>query len=218
MACWSELAGDLLCKIIKKNIKTLKDVIWVQSVCKSWRLALKEKSIFCPQLVHHPWLMLPYFYDTESSSCDYFSRGVYSILEKKTIHGGLGLPEIYGKRCVGSSHGWLAMVEDTSPAIFLINPLTRRRIELPPVTSFPDILDYREDKVGEEYAYLVHSTGETFECTMSLKDIEKLYVYKIILSGDPTSNEEEDCIAVASWGEQRRLSFCRVGDETWRWA
>lgn len=101
------------------------------------------------------------------------------------------------------------MVDYTSSSIFLLNPFKKQRIELPPLTAFPDILDFRPDQVGKEYIYR-DLFGDEDE--RSLKDLERFYVQKVILSTDPTAS---DCIAMAICGDVSHLAFCKPGDETW---
>ena len=62
----------------------------------------------------------------------------------------LEIPELRGKLLRGSSHGWVLMV-DGSPELNLINPLTRAQIQLPPIDTFPNVLEYRPNVPGEEY-------------------------------------------------------------------
>lgn len=66
----------------------------------------------------------------------------------------LDLPDAWGKFFKGSSHGWVATVEDedTGPAIYLLNPFTRAQIQLPPRNMFSDVTDYRPHEIGMEYA------------------------------------------------------------------
>nr|XP_027103375.1 uncharacterized protein LOC113724696 [Coffea arabica] len=39
--------------------------------------------------------------------------------------------------CIGSSHGWLAIVNRLNDSVFLFNPITQRRIELPSIRTLP---------------------------------------------------------------------------------
>ena len=56
----------------------------------------------------------------------------------------------------GSAYGWVVVAEK-SGAIFLLNPLTRNKIKLPPRSKFPDVRKYRADKVGYEYLIWIYS-------------------------------------------------------------
>lgn len=160
---------------------------------------------FFSELRQLPWLMLPF--DDDKASCDHC--GFYSLSEKRVHH--LQLPEAKPnqKRCVGSSYGWLALVDWTNPSISLLNPLTRSQIQLPPFTTFPDIPEFRPGKIGVEYVYRSPFNADE-DLTMSVKDIPDFYIAKIVLSTDPT---KEDCIAMAICGELRHLAFCIVGED-----
>nr|POE88857.1 putative f-box protein [Quercus suber] len=78
---------------------------------------------------------------------------------------------------------------DGSPELNLINPLTRAQIQLPPIDTFPDVLEYRPNVPGEEYL-----------------------IFRVVLSSSPTSNE---CRAMAIFGEFSELAFCKYGDNKW---
>ncbi|GAB2230780.1 hypothetical protein Droror1_Dr00015072 [Drosera rotundifolia] len=115
----------------------------------------------------------------------------------------------------GSSHGWLAMVED-GPLIVLFNPFTTQRIQLPPFTTLPGVSDYRfsVSDTRLEYQMPVSYNGclcrSCLECDPARSwirhDRKMLYVQRIILTGDPVS--KEGCAAVAVL--RGRLAFCRV--------
>ena len=45
--------------------------------------------------------------------------------------------------CIGSSHGWLTFVNRLYYYVFLLDPITQRRIKLPSIRTLPihDIID-----------------------------------------------------------------------------
>ncbi|KAK7833520.1 putative f-box protein [Quercus suber] len=65
----------------------------------------------------------------------------------------------------------------------------RAQIQLPPIDTFPDVLQYRPNVLGEEYL-----------------------IFRAVLSSSPTSNE---CMAMAIFGEFSKLAFCKYGDNKW---
>ncbi|KAM7523744.1 hypothetical protein LguiA_013646 [Lonicera macranthoides] len=140
----SMLPGDLL-DIIKGNLLLYKDKVQVRSVCSLWNSHLpklpnqQEKQL--------PWLLQTYENGVEAT------RGLFNPFEKKFYH--LHLSKAQGKLFRGSSHGWVVTIEDiTSKSLvgmYLINPLTRAQVQLPPRSTFPDVKDYHPNKVGEEY-------------------------------------------------------------------
>lgn len=191
--------------------------MYFQAVCMPWRRIVKEHSslVDCSRL---PWLLLPYCEigkeDQHGSSIvsycaknDNWCRSSFSISENKIHH--FEFPEAYGKHCCGSSYGWLTMVEHNSPFMFLLNPLTRCIIDLPPITTFPNIVAYQPDKVGDEYIIRDHQ-GDVHP--HSTKFVARTYVRKVILTTDPSI---PNCMAVAIYGDERHLAFCRLGDKVW---
>ncbi|KAM0938802.1 hypothetical protein DsansV1_C22g0171901 [Dioscorea sansibarensis] len=100
----------------------------------------------------------------------------------------LHLPELRNRYCCSSSHGWLITV-DKNLDIQLLNPITRSQVQLPthPFQSM--------------YSGLSHPAGAVS------------FLKKAVLSSSPSSSE--DCIIVGLFGTVGRLSFCRVGEETW---
>ncbi|KAL6493003.1 hypothetical protein OROGR_032762 [Orobanche gracilis] len=135
----------------------------------------------------------------------YYSR-FHSILRNNRSILHIDLKQLYKKRCLGSSHGWLIMAEEESPSIFAVNPLNvSTRIHLPSILTFPDVLDFD----GHGYLDLTPSFGPT---RVSSRFLMNYYIKKVILSKDPTVG---DCMAVAIFGARDKLAVCRVGDNEW---
>nr|USI00449.1 F-box domain-containing protein [Oryza sativa Japonica Group] len=91
---WAQLPDDLLDNVAQRTAG-IKDYVRLRAVCKSWRSFLRPRS-------RPPWLMLPY--DPCSESC---VRGFLDASDG-TVHE-IDLPDTRGKRCCGSSHGWLVL-------------------------------------------------------------------------------------------------------------
>jgi Protein of unknown function (DUF295) len=104
------------------------------------------------------------------------------------------LPEAANKWVRGSSCGWLVLVDTNGTDISLLNPLTRRVIQLPSVDTFTP----RLNGLGQPD---VPIDG-------------RCYIHKAILSANPTISEQ-DCIVMAIVGEMLQLSYCRIGDKKW---
>ena len=154
-----------------------------------------NKSDIEDQPKNLPWLMLPC--DKNRSSCKSF----FNVSNNQVLH--LELPEVVNKRICGSSHGWLIMVSETSSKISLLNPLTKKTINLPPVTTPP---------VGG------NSNGFSFcSCfdTWLFRPVgEKAIIHKIVLSANPSSSPY-DYAAMAIYGKFKRLAVYKSGDKTW---
>lgn len=130
MGQWSDLGEDLL-KTFEEKLVLYVDKVRFRAVCISWRIIL-------PKMPNHQARQLPWLFHALDNNKE-ASHGLFNPIEKKIYL--LDLPEDQGKLFKGSSNGWVATLNDISisPAIYLTNPLTRSRIELPPRTTFPDV-------------------------------------------------------------------------------
>ncbi|KAL3534656.1 hypothetical protein ACH5RR_003117 [Cinchona calisaya] len=121
MADWSELPIELV-ELIANGLDEPEDFLSLSAVCHSWRLVYLSKR-WTP--AHQaPWLML-----NEKQENGVLLRRFFSLSKSKVYK--LPLPEAHGCRCWGSSHGWIVTI-DRGYKIFLLNPITRVWISLPP--------------------------------------------------------------------------------------
>ncbi|KAL7101335.1 hypothetical protein ACP275_08G048000 [Erythranthe tilingii] len=132
-----------------------------------------------------PWLMLPpTFGENRKNVYNFYSISEDKVVNLKNTGGGEEDEEeeeieLFEKHeIVGSSHGWLALCNHREEQQFLFNPLSNRRVELPPTDALPVHEDY------EDY------------CTP---------LNKLIISCSP---EEEHCVAMMSYSMDERLAFC----------
>lgn len=116
---WSTLPPELLREISRK-LATVFEFVRFRAVCRSWRSVAKPADL-TPQL---PWLFLPCKLDT--NCCIFFSPVTGDVHR-------FPLPEARGKRICGSRDGWLALVDDRTNALTLLQPLTGSHISLPPL-------------------------------------------------------------------------------------
>ncbi|KAL7093491.1 hypothetical protein ACP275_11G043400 [Erythranthe tilingii] len=129
-----------------------------------------------------PWLMLPPAVDAGGGDVvhKFFSLSENRVLslagEKKFDF------SVEDYKLVGSSHGWLAVLDRRSNDLFLTNPLSRRRVNLPPLRKLDIPEPYWSGFVG---------------C-----------VSKVIISCSP---DEEDCRAVMIFSPSDALAFCCPG-------
>ncbi|KAM7507584.1 hypothetical protein LguiA_018037 [Lonicera macranthoides] len=202
MGQWSKLPGDLL-DIVEGHLLLYRDKVRVRAVCASWNSHLPKLPN--QQVRQLPWLLQAFDKGAEAT------HGLFNPFEKKFYH--LDLPEAKGKLFKGSSHGWVVTIEDITsshPAdMYLINPLTRARIQLPPRSAFPDVKDYHPNKVGDEYTLFCEDDVDFFVTDL---DHLTLLLDKVVLSSNPSS---EDCVVVAIYGESGRLAFCKCNDDKW---
>lgn len=140
------------------------------------------------------------------------SVGLFNPVEKNVYE--LDFPEAHGKLFKGSSRGWVVTIEDvpsSNPAdMYLINPLTKAKIQLPPRSTFPDVKEYHAHKVGQEYV-MFHTDGSNKIFVESAGYINNL-IEKVVLSSDPSC---DDFVAVAIYGGITRLAYCKCNDKKW---
>ncbi|EPS66765.1 hypothetical protein M569_08014, partial [Genlisea aurea] len=123
------------------------------------------------------------------------------------------LPEISRRhRCAGSSFGWLILM-DESPSIFVLNPLTRDRIDLPPLSSFPDVVSLDYYSVGREYTVRSPPPGSN-PYSLNLRQMRDSFIRKMILSHNPYDRRR--FLAIGILNRHETLAYCTPGDASWR--
>ncbi|MCD7470032.1 hypothetical protein HAX54_009594 [Datura stramonium] len=113
----SELSIDLL-ELIYSNISSCIDMFQFRAVCSSWRLASKNLKL-------SPLLKLP-SPKSDDKTIFLLSPNNNTIQEFKNVPYKLQESHV----CVGSSHGWL-IVLDKKSKFFLLNLFARTQIPLP---------------------------------------------------------------------------------------
>ncbi|GMY11890.1 F-box protein SKIP23-like [Fagus crenata] len=204
---WTQLPPDIL-ESISKNLTIYIDYLRFRAVCHTWRISL-------PTIPHHlppqlPWLMLPLSQSMSQSLSNQTHRSFFDPSVNKVHH--LNLPEAsHRKRCCGSSHGWLVILHET-PTILLQNPLTRAKLYLPPLTTFPNVVSFNSSHIGNEYS-LGHEAfpGRTYR--HSAKHMRDCFIRKVVLSSSPT--KDKSFIALAILHNPHELAFCKNGDPGW---
>ncbi|GKU98071.1 hypothetical protein SLEP1_g11123 [Rubroshorea leprosula] len=199
---WTQLPSELL-ESISKKLNIYADYLRFQAVCRSWQSA-------APKIPHHlplqpPWLMLP-----PTSQQTY--RAVFD-LSTHELHC-LSLPEDCTKPSMsprGSSQGWLFIL-DLSPNIFLLNPLTRSKLDLPPLYSFPNVRSFDSHYIDGEYM-LQSSSPQGFSYRRSSPYMRDCYIKKVVLSSSPSKDPNFVATAIVNFPGQ--LVYCRSGDDSW---
>ncbi|KAJ4807441.1 hypothetical protein LUZ62_020007 [Rhynchospora pubera] len=185
---WSSLPDDVI-TVISTKTTTYSMYVHLRAVCTAWRRVLPPHPRHLPPQI--PWLLLPQNPPQSSSRAgrDDSRISFYDLSQSKTYR--FELPFLRGKRIYGSSYGWLVLKHDYS--VWLLNPITRRIIDLPPI-----------NKVPNGSSSLPRSEHPHQHCTQ-----------KVMLTCSPS---ERDCIVVAcsaattpNW----ELVFCRIGDTQW---
>lgn len=164
-----------------------------------------------------PLLMLPlppYHSDKSPDSSSFFS------LELSRYFSVSGLPAPFAdSRCVGSSHGYLVLLDhDCNP--FLLSPFDGRFISLPPLETFPCILGTYFSRDGNLHAHYKTRLLGLFESASLIpaKTLRDSFIRKAIVATSCPhlrSGEEIDSSVVAICGGDLRLVYARPGDCSW---
>ncbi|XP_059630117.1 F-box protein SKIP23-like [Cornus florida] len=168
-------------------------------------------------LLQTPLLMLPF----EEEECDidddgFFTDDVGSFsrffdLEHKRVGRLNNVPrELYNSHCVGSSHGWLVLLDENTD-LFLLNLFSRVRIQLPNKEALPHILSVQKNSEGT--VLVTYKVGHYRQYTSPLKYLHKQLIRKVILSSNPSHNNNYRIVIID--GNQLKLAFFRPGDDAW---
>ncbi|KAJ1689352.1 hypothetical protein LUZ63_013507 [Rhynchospora breviuscula] len=106
---------------------------------------------------------------------------------------------LIGMICCSSNHGWLFLMEAESKEVFLLNPLTRAQIHLPPIAD-------RGKPVEDDWA------DHNFSDRWVDPYLGVYAVRKVFFSADPTN---QDCLITVFSPSSRGFFCCCVGDTSW---
>ncbi|KAF8014326.1 hypothetical protein BT93_H0233 [Corymbia citriodora subsp. variegata] len=158
--------------------------------------------------------MLPLDKNEEGHGCRFFS------LKDKTSLALRSFPEAFSEsRCVGSSHGWLVLLDKASEP-YLLNPLRGGWVlRLPPVKTFPCVLQVvRSDEDGEgrgsaAFYEAVHLGRWRTTTLLSLPTLREYIISKAVLSASPNGDDQGNgCWVVVIFGNESKLAFCGCRD------
>ncbi|XP_057725492.1 probable F-box protein At4g22165 [Arachis stenosperma] len=186
---WANIHDDIL-KEIAEHFYSYDDFIQLRLVCKQWSLKLPEIS---SEIL---WLLVP---EESSSTRIYEDEEIYHLmnlpiadevpldiqsLDEDEIHH-LKLPEMQNKLIRGSFGGWLIVLDIYQGSMYMLNAFTKVRLDLPPISTFPDIIDYNPNNYGFEY---------------TIRDLD---------------DENKDDIHLAIYGPRCTLAFYKPNDKRW---
>ncbi|KAJ3687846.1 hypothetical protein LUZ61_017010 [Rhynchospora tenuis] len=187
---WANLLPEIV-GFISEKVKSITDYVRFRAVCSHWRSACLPKPRHLPPQL--PWLMFPW--DTRDKD-DVGIHLFYDLWESKMHE--LHLPVTIDMTCCGSCGGWLLLVATGDKEIFLLNPLSQVRVDLPPFTAWAKHL-------GDDWDAPRWDVSLKF-CFASYCDS------KMILSTDLTDPE---CLIILFNLNWQTIFFCRVGDPCW---
>ncbi|PIA45712.1 hypothetical protein AQUCO_01600150v1 [Aquilegia coerulea] len=203
---WSEIAEDELVSIANR-LYSVTDYFHLSQVCKAWRSinTLTRQNVLIPQ---PPLLMLAESKKNTTKEEDNLQtnnktvrRGFVGLNNTNKVYE-LHLPELYQRRCVGSTGNWLITV-NTELEINIFNPFSRTQFHLPSQSTLPD-----------QYLF-EFSDGEDDEFTQ--EDYTGRFLTKVVLSSPSAyiNSKLDDVVAIACYGTKKRLAIARPGDESW---
>ncbi|CAA0816283.1 Unknown protein [Striga hermonthica] len=130
---------------------------------------LAEPLMFSPSTTQNhpssssssPWLMLPPSFDVTFTGAASISYNFYSLADNKIVTHSLEERELADPLMffAGSALGWLALMSP-SRDLFLYNPISRRRINLPSVCDLPDY----PDNLAKVYKVVLSCSPEDPNC------------------------------------------------------
>ncbi|XP_029123621.1 F-box protein SKIP23-like [Elaeis guineensis] len=167
----STMIPDLL-KRISDKLPCCLDYFHFRLVCTHWRSAARPKKF-------PPIFILPS--NSDSAELRFFDRsdgGVHPLRRLESTR---------NKTICGASRGWLALIDDTTKSISLVNPITGVQYPLPPA---PQELDFDFHELMKDH-----------------------YISDVFMSSVPNSGSE--CIVMAKQSGFERFVFCWPGDAVW---
>ncbi|KAL5542458.1 hypothetical protein UlMin_010168 [Ulmus minor] len=185
-----DLPTDLL-QIVLSKLTSFQDIFRFQAVCSSWNKVAKS-HIASPSLSllpQTPWLMIP-----PNQRENSHSRNFFTFAEKKAYTFKNVFEGIDDAWCVGSSRGWLIIVDERAN-LFIFNPFLegrRRRFKLPSITN---------------------SSLSTMPTLYIAKHLRKTFISKAVLLFDQSQSKEFSFYVVIIYSFARKIAYCNHMEE-----
>ncbi|XLR25340.1 hypothetical protein HN51_071848 [Arachis hypogaea] len=106
------------------------------------------------------------------------------------------MPELQNNIIRGSCHGWIITVSIDEGTIRMINPFTKVCFDLPPISTFPNVIDIHGDKCTYDFEEYVGTLDTVYMRTVN--------VSKVITNSAPNN---DDFKAMAIYGNSKKLAF-----------
>uniref|UniRef100_A0A0E0KMQ0 KIB1-4 beta-propeller domain-containing protein n=1 Tax=Oryza punctata TaxID=4537 RepID=A0A0E0KMQ0_ORYPU len=199
---WSLGLPRKLLEFIAKKLPSGQDAASFRLVCTPWCAALPLETFY-------PMLMLPF--DPESPDDNVVT--FYCAMDdddEATID--LRLPEVRGKVACGSSHGWLALMDEAA-AVTLLNPFTGGNVTLPAADRNVALASYKTVSMVDGAWILHYISGATKPIRLS--NMRDVFFREIVLSASPRNSSGVNCMAMAVLASSTLIAFCRLGDTRW---
>ncbi|KAL2463366.1 F-box protein SKIP23 [Forsythia ovata] len=139
------------------------------------------------------------------------SFSFFSLANKREYELKADFDKLQQWRFVGSSHGWLLLLNEKADPI-LLNPFSGINFQLPGKETFPHIRSIQE--VGDDVFEVHYKFGNESICHSS-KTLRQLLMVKAVLSTNRSCNT--NCTVIIMYNElcMSKLAFCRPGDSEW---
>ncbi|KAM0905116.1 hypothetical protein ACQ4PT_017557 [Festuca glaucescens] len=198
---WSTILPHELWELISKWLPSGRDAANFRAMCRLWRDVL-------PFTEFEPVLMLPFDPESPNGAVTF-----YRPTDRKTFT--KDLPALHGKVVCGSSHGWLALVDEAA-CLTLLNPFTKATVDLPPTDERFASDSWRTAfKLDGRWVHPSFADGVVRHT--KLGEMRDVFFHEVVLSSPADSG---DCIAMAMLTESSQVAFCHVGGDddasSWR--
>ncbi|XP_058181134.1 putative F-box protein At1g65770 [Rhododendron vialii] len=118
-------------------------------------------------------------------------------------------------RFIGSSHGWLLLLDECADP-YLFEPFSCRRVSLLPKETFPHIIGVSgSPEHGFDVEYVHGARQSHVQRSVTAKELQECLVLKAILSSDPSHGNGEDYLVMAIYGCDAKVAMCKHGDSAW---
>ncbi|RYR60904.1 hypothetical protein HN51_005987 [Arachis hypogaea] len=211
---WADIHQDLFNEI-NKRFYSYNNYIQLRLVCKQWNLKLPK----IPEGNKVPWLVL----STGSAVKESFEEEAHALeeevrapedegildarsLEEKRIYH-LMLPVMQDNIMCGSRHGWLIIVMVYEGTVRILNPFTKVHLDLPPVSTLPNVININGDKCTLCYKGLIITRNTIF--------VHQDQIWKAIINSTPNNDNDSDFIAVVIYGLFLELAFYMPNEKRW---
>ncbi|RYR60908.1 hypothetical protein HN51_005984 [Arachis hypogaea] len=204
---WSDIHQDLFNEITKR-FYSYDNYIQLRLVCKQWNLKLLK----IPDGNKVPWLVL----STGSAAKESLEEEVRASedegildarsLEEKGIYH-LMLPDMQDNIMCGSYHGWLIIVMVYEGTVRILNPFTKVHLDLPPVSTLPNVININGDECTLGYKGLIITEKTIF--------VHQEQIWKAIINSAPNNDSDSDFTAVIIYGLLLELAFYMPKEKRW---
>ncbi|KAJ3694334.1 hypothetical protein LUZ60_009814 [Juncus effusus] len=202
---WSDLPIDILLKFLKPL--EVRDIICFSAVCSTFESAA---SLCLKQRAPSPWIVLE---PPSNDATDEIIECYYDLCEEKVWRRISRQMSCCSWPTIGSSHGWLVKADNQSN-LHLINPITNRRISLPPIVTMEGVYPVYDNESNMD-RYMIQDFGEA-----KVKDLYRQFT-KVVLSKDPSDGDY--IVILVHYGKEQgfvfrnvaRTLFTKAGDKNW---